>query len=78
LFTDANAVLAVSTGVSDHPASVALEAWDGEPGGYHLRGYPRGRAAIAGRPRVVSLYTLSGVGYFLLPVLAGGRQPRWA
>jgi hypothetical protein len=30
-FTGDNAVLAISAGISDHPATVVMEAWNGEP-----------------------------------------------
>jgi hypothetical protein len=118
LFVGDNVVLAVSTGLSDHPATVAVEAWDeapdpeagwevradgrlrldsgdlelkpgeppphtqllrvGAPGGYHVRGYTRGRAAIAGMPPGPALFEQTGVEYFLFQFWPAADNPGWA
>jgi hypothetical protein len=118
LFTGANVIVAISTGLSDHPATVAVEAWDGAPdpeagwevradrqlrldsgdlelkpgeppphtqllrlgppSGYHVRGYARGRAAIATIPPGPALYELTGVEYFLLQLWPAADNPGWA
>jgi hypothetical protein len=118
LFAGDNAVVAVSAGLSDHPATVAVEAWDGAPdpepgwevradrrlrldsgdlelkpgeppphtqllrigapGGYHVRGYMRGRDAIGRQPPGPALYELTGVEYFLFQFWPAADNPGWA
>jgi hypothetical protein len=103
--------------VSDHPATVTVEAWDGAPdplagwdsradrqllldsgnvevkpgevpphtqilrvgapGRYHVRGYVRGREAIAHPPPGVRPYTLTGVEYFLFQFWPAAANPGW-